>query len=399
MLQRNHVYLKEHLDVEKILDELYQREVFSLSEKERCTGKQGLSAQSDELLCILPRKGRKGYDIFLQILDKVQPYIKDQLEGKDSSDSHTASAPEKQPLDQVERLKMEIENLRMEAAQLEKSYVQLQSSHEQLKTSHEQLEKENEMLREQLHTKNQGAAGSDRGGIPDSRMDPGSQLQLDAARANIDWCHVNTDGQLVNSRPATQDRHSGRLRKYEGTCATTSIPLPPSPSTVTPAPCTPQYWETHSRVGVVSEGWGCLVLEVGVVEESQVDSKMYVYLQRRSWCVGVWSCGTHRGSLCTSVWQQGEKGKCYSNTMFDTLGKQATLHYGVVLDVGRGRLAFIDLDREVVSAKVDVEWRESLLPVFSAGHPDLYTVNMKVISGPDITMTDTKKSLIFDALN
>ncbi|XP_067659730.1 protein PML-like [Haliotis asinina] len=224
------------------------------------------------------------------------------------------------------------------------------------------------------------------------------QLQLDAARANTDWCHVTTDGQLVNSRPATQHRHSGRLRKYRGTCASTHIPLLPSPSTVTPAPHTPQYWETQSRVGVVGEGWG-LVLEVGVVEESQVDSRVYVYQQRRSWCVSVGSCDTHRGSLCTRVWQQGKKGKCYSNTMSDTPGTQATLHYGVVLDVGRGRLAFIDLDREVVLAKVDVEWRESLLPVFGVARPGLYTVNMKVISGTDITMTDTKKSLISDALN
>ncbi|XP_067659760.1 E3 ubiquitin-protein ligase TRIM45-like [Haliotis asinina] len=225
------------------------------------------------------------------------------------------------------------------------------------------------------------------------------QLQLDAARANTDRCHVTTDGQLVNSRPATQHRHSGRLRKYRGTCASTSIPLPPSPSTVTPAPHTPQYWETHSRVGVVRGGLEWPVLEVGVVEESQVDSGWYVCLQRRSWCVSVGSCDTHRESLCTSVWQQGKEGKCYSNTMSDTPGTQATLHYGVVLDVGRGRLAFIDLDREVVLAKVDVEWRESLLPVFSVGRSGLYTVNMKVISGADITMTDTKKSLIYDALN
>ncbi|XP_067659745.1 protein PML-like [Haliotis asinina] len=222
------------------------------------------------------------------------------------------------------------------------------------------------------------------------------QIQLDAARANTDWCHVTTDGELVNSPPTTQHRHSGRLRKYRGTCASTSIPLPPPSS---PGPHTPQYWETHSRVGVVGGGLGWLVLEVGVVEESQLDSERYVCLQPRSWCVSVWSCDTHRGSLCTIVCQQGEKGMCYNNTMSNTPGTQATLHYGVVLDVGRGRLAFIDLDREVVLAKVDVEWRESLLPVFGAGRRDLYTVNMKVISGVDIPMTDTKKSLISDALN
>ncbi|XP_046560637.1 E3 ubiquitin-protein ligase TRIM33-like isoform X2 [Haliotis rubra] len=86
----------------------------------------------------------------------------------------------------------------------------------------------------------------------------GPKLQLSADRANTDMCHVTTGGELVNSPPATQHRHSGRLREYQGTCASTPIPLPPSPSTVTPVPHTPRYWETHSRVGVVGvvgRGW------------------------------------------------------------------------------------------------------------------------------------------------
>ncbi|XP_048244754.1 uncharacterized protein LOC125376805 [Haliotis rufescens] len=224
------------------------------------------------------------------------------------------------------------------------------------------------------------------------------KLQLDADRANTDCCHVTTDGELVNSRPATRHRYSGRFQIYCGTCSSTPIPLPPPPSNVTPAPHTPRYWETHSRVGVVD---GCLlwpVLEMGVGEESQVDSGLYVGEQRRSWCVYVGSCGIHRGSLCTWVCQPGERGKCYRNTMSATPGTQATLHYGVVLDVGRGRLAFMDLDREIVLAKLDVEWRESLLPMFSVGLPGDCTVNMKVVSGVDITMTDSKKSLIYNAL-
>ncbi|XP_071084699.1 transcription intermediary factor 1-beta-like [Haliotis cracherodii] len=225
------------------------------------------------------------------------------------------------------------------------------------------------------------------------------KLQLDAARANTNFCHVTTDGELVNSRPATRHRDSGRLRTYRGTCSSTPIPLPPSPSNVTPAPHTPRYWETHSRVGVVG---GLLmwpvVLEMGVGEESQVDSWWCVCGQHRSWCVCVVRCGTHGGSFCTRVYQQGKLGECYRNTMSDTPGTQATLHYGVVLDVGRGRLAFIDLDREIVLAKLDVEWRESLLPMFGVGKSDDYTVNMKVVSGVDITMTDSKKSLIYNAL-
>ncbi|XP_067670385.1 uncharacterized protein [Haliotis asinina] len=227
----------------------------------------------------------------------------------------------------------------------------------------------------------------------------GPKLQLDAVRANTDRCHVTSVDQLLNVPPAVQLTHSGRLRKYQGTCASTPISLRPLPPSVTYAPHTPRYWETHSRVGVVGRDWKYFVLEVGVGEESQVDSDWSVCQQHRSWCVSVWKCITHPGSLCTRVWQQGWTGNCYRNTMSDAPGTWSDLHYGVVLDVRRGRLAFIDLDRQVVLAKVNVKWRESLLPVFGVALQQDCTVYMKVISGADINMTDTKKSLICDALN
>ncbi|XP_046552780.1 uncharacterized protein LOC124262332 isoform X1 [Haliotis rubra] len=225
------------------------------------------------------------------------------------------------------------------------------------------------------------------------------KLQLDAGRANTDYCHVTTDGELANSPPATQHTDSGRLQELRGTCSSTPIPLPPSPSSVTPVPHTTRYWETNTRVGVVGYGWGWWpVLEVGVGEESQVDSEGYVCYQRRSLCVSVWSCVTHRGSLCTRVYLAGEEGKCYRNTMSDTPGTQATLHYGVVLDVGRGRIGFIDVDRSVVLGKVDVKFKEDLLPVFAVDPSDYFTVNMKVVSGEEILMSDIKKSLINEVL-
>ncbi|XP_046550992.1 uncharacterized protein LOC124260726 isoform X6 [Haliotis rubra] len=230
-----------------------------------------------------------------------------------------------------------------------------------------------------------------------SRVITCPKLQLDAGRANTDRCHVTTDGDLVNSRPATQNTDSGRLQRLFGTCSSTPIPLPPPPSSVTPVLHTTRYWETHTRVGEVGGVMG-FVLEVGVGEESQVDSGWYVCLQRRSWCVSVESCATHRGSVCTRVNLAGEMGKCYRNTMSDTIGTQATLHYGVVLDVGRGRIGFIDVDRSVVLGKVDVKFKEDLLPVFAVDPMGRYTINMKVVSGEEILMSDIKKSLINEVL-
>ncbi|XP_046548147.1 uncharacterized protein LOC124258120 isoform X2 [Haliotis rubra] len=216
----------------------------------------------------------------------------------------------------------------------------------------------------------------------------GPKLQLDAGRVNTRCCHVTTDrGSWPTRRPphntgasgrlqrlfATQHTDSGRLQELYGTCSSTPIPLPPSPSSVTLVPHTTRYWETHTRVGVVGRVWGCPVLEVGVGEESQVDSGVYVCYQRRSWCVRVGGCDTHRRSICTRVYLAGERGKCYRNTMSNTPGTHATLHYGVVLDVGRGRIGFIDVDRSAVLGKVDVEFKENLLPVFAVCPFSRYT--------------------------
>ncbi|XP_048246928.1 uncharacterized protein LOC124151408 isoform X3 [Haliotis rufescens] len=222
---------------------------------------------------------------------------------------------------------------------------------------------------------------------------------LDAARANTVWCHVTTDGELVNSRPDTRDEGWNRLQKYIGTCSS-PIPLPPPPSTLNPHPhpTTPTYWETKTRVRVVG-GVPWYGLEMGVVEAGQVDSEYRVSLQRRSWCVRVEICGRHGGSICTTVWREKVQGECHQNTMSRTPGTKATLHYGVVLDVGRGRVAFIDLDRGIVLVKYDEVFREPLVPMFSAGVPASgYTVSMSLISGEDVDMTDTKRALVYQAL-
>ncbi|XP_046573152.1 uncharacterized protein LOC124281164 [Haliotis rubra] len=224
------------------------------------------------------------------------------------------------------------------------------------------------------------------------------KLHLDAARANTRRCHVTTDGQLVNSPPDTRDVGQNRLQRYPGTCSSPT-PLPPSSSTLTPLPTTPRYWETETRVRVVGDELYPLVLEMGLCEAGQMDSGMYVSLQRRSWCVRVDSCYRHGWRICTRVCREGKDGECHQNTMSDTPGTQATLHYGVVLDVGRGRVAFIDLDRQVVLDKYDVEFSEPLVPMFSVGTPyPGHTASMSLISGEDIDMTDTKMALIYQAL-
>ncbi|XP_046579244.1 uncharacterized protein LOC124286846 [Haliotis rubra] len=228
---------------------------------------------------------------------------------------------------------------------------------------------------------------------------PGPKLHLDADHANIDACHVTADGELINSPSYTrsdQERH--RLQEYHGACTSTPIPLLPPHSTLIPAYSTPRYWETLTRLRLVRGMWLRPVLEMGVSEAGQVDTERWVSRQRRSWCVSVGSCNRHQG-VCTTVYRGGEQGECQQNTMSGAPGRQATLHYGVVLDVARGRLAFIDLNREIVLAKFDEMFTEDLYPMFGVSPlPDPTTLNMKLVSGEDIDITDTKKSLIHDAL-
>ncbi|XP_046559085.1 uncharacterized protein LOC124268111 [Haliotis rubra] len=75
------------------------------------------------------------------------------------------------------------------------------------------------------------------------------KLQLDAGRVNTDYCHVTTDGELANSRPATQHTDSGSLQALMGT----RVAPPPSPFLHPPlvSPMSPTQHDT----GRPTPGW------------------------------------------------------------------------------------------------------------------------------------------------
>ncbi|XP_071119032.1 uncharacterized protein [Haliotis cracherodii] len=225
------------------------------------------------------------------------------------------------------------------------------------------------------------------------------KLQLDSTRANTWQCHVNTEGELVNSQPVgrQQEEHSGRLRKYRGTCSSTPILVTPNSSNPDCVPAAPRYWETLSDVTVeVGVGWPAL--EVSVVEKKQVDRNLWTCYQPRSWSICVVDCPQHR-CICTRVYDEGWHILCSTNTMSNAPCTQVTLSYGVVLDVWGKRLAFIDLNNNAVLAKFYVSFTELLYPMFGVGSRECnYTVQMKLVSGEAIEMTDTKKALIYTAL-
>ncbi|XP_067670514.1 polyamine-modulated factor 1-binding protein 1-like isoform X2 [Haliotis asinina] len=226
------------------------------------------------------------------------------------------------------------------------------------------------------------------------------ELRLDVARANKKCCHVNAHGELINSPLEAQGQTKGGFQMYFGTCTSTPIFIPPQlsakPNVDTQSP---QYWETQSDIGVVSEDLHLSIFEMGVSEQGQMDKWYRACNQFRSWSVRVWSCDRHQGRICTAVYQEGERGRCFTDAIPLSPKTQATLRFGVVLDVWRGRIGFIDLHREIVLAKCDVEIREPLYPMFGVvPKSSECVVKMNLVSGQGINMTAKKKSLIDEVL-
>jgi hypothetical protein len=215
-------------------------------------------------------------------------------------------------------------------------------------------------------------------------------MTFDKKKTNTDYCHIDDDGNLVN-KPAIEIRHPQRLGKYRGTCGYNLLPLPTSPSTVPPAP---QYWEVHARVEWRGGLWG-YVLELGVCGEGSLDREWCVHGQPDSWVMAAVDCDKHR-AYCVTPYMEGERGEC---SLSLPLGSVTTLQYGVVVDVGRGKVGIVDLVNGKVVMKCSAKFTQTLVPVFGVGDPDFASIKMTLVSGGDIDMTTAKKSLIQNILS
>ena len=178
-----------------------------------------------------------------------------------------------------------------------------------------------------------------------------------------------------------------------GTCSN-PIPLPSSPSTLT----TPRYWETNSRLLWKMKA-GCM-LEMGITDERNLDAGLCVSHLPRSWSVSVQNyCRHHLPRLCIQVYSEKRQvGDCISLSP-PTPGTQLNLTFGLVLDVGRGRLGLIDVERGKLLHKFDVKFQEEVVPMFYVcPFNDVCEVRMRLVSGREISVTDSKIKLIQEAL-
>ncbi|XP_048246857.1 uncharacterized protein LOC125377442 [Haliotis rufescens] len=215
-------------------------------------------------------------------------------------------------------------------------------------------------------------------------------LKYDKDRVNLDKVHINTEGDLVNSKSDTRPAGDGRLKKYKGTCSTAPLPR---------AGC-PQYWEMVNRVSLDKPlTGGDLILEVGICGEEQRDVHHCINPQPSSYSLDVSRCPTH-GGICRWTWKEGKYVLCLPDTLPNTAGASHTLHYGVVYDDARKKIVFIDVkENKVMSTLDNVDSSQPLWPMFGVYNPSRLTVSMTLVVGSDINMTEEKKAMIVKALS
>ncbi|XP_048246728.1 uncharacterized protein LOC124112483 [Haliotis rufescens] len=215
-------------------------------------------------------------------------------------------------------------------------------------------------------------------------------LKFDKDRVNLDYVHINTEGDLVNRKSGTRPAGEGRLKKYEGTCSTAPLPQ---------AGC-PQYWEMLNRVSLDKPLTETnLILEVGVCREEQRDVHHYISKQSRSYSMAVSRCTTH-GGICRQTWKEGRYVLCLPDTLPNTAGTSHTLHYGLIYDDTRKKIVFIDVKENKVIWTIDnVDPSQPLWPMFGVYNSYLLTVSMTLVVGSDINMTEEKKAIIVKALS
>ncbi|XP_071086398.1 uncharacterized protein [Haliotis cracherodii] len=128
ILQRNHKFLKENLQVDPVLDALLEDGVFTQVDYDRC--RQAGGEKCEMLLEILKKKGLEGYRTLCTVLDTTQPFIKKRLDGTSTEAGLTSVIF-------VNKGKLEAQH-RKEIEEYEKQIALLQSDINDLKQQLEQ---------------------------------------------------------------------------------------------------------------------------------------------------------------------------------------------------------------------------------------------------------------------
>ena len=138
-----------------------------------------------------------------------------------------------------------------------------------------------------------------------------------------------------------------------------------------------------------------LLLEMALAVKEDHDKHHYVGNQLGSYSLTISHCTTHR-SVCVNIWQHGKHVICCPNIPNT---RSFSLHYGLVYDHQYGRVGFLDITNNCLIQVLDrVDSTSVLWPMFGVYYSYYSTVNMSLVVGNEISMSEGKKVLIAKSL-
>ncbi|XP_048239293.1 uncharacterized protein LOC124120546 isoform X5 [Haliotis rufescens] len=227
-------------------------------------------------------------------------------------------------------------------------------------------------------------------------------LKFDVERANFNLVEV-TERHMVN-RPARNPPFTTRkLNRYSGTCGSMTLPYTltsapvttsgsfqgqgqhvPSYSHVSSDPTDPYYFQAHAKITQTAAIIQTCIFEIVLSEPSNVDTR-----NDYGRGVKVGFCDTHK-TICT------HRASCYDQPLANRPGL-SMLTYGVVYDAVRGKVAFIDVNKEKILTSMSVK-RAQYLPMFGVQKSEGFTVEITLMEVKDTDISARLRGVIQQAL-
>ncbi|XP_071085301.1 uncharacterized protein [Haliotis cracherodii] len=234
-------------------------------------------------------------------------------------------------------------------------------------------------------------------------------LMFDVGRANFDLVEV-TERHMVNHPARNPPSTTRKLNRYSGTCGSMTLPytlssapvttsgsfqghgqLVPSYSHVSSDPTDPYYFQAHAKITQTAAKIQTTIFEIVLIEPSNADTKELICDNDRCG-VKVGYCNTYK-TICTKC---DNSYHCFDKP-FDNKPGVWMLTYGVVYDAVRGRVAFIDVNKERILISQSLK-RAQLLPMFGVKQSEEFTVEMTLMEVKDKDISARLRGVIQQAL-
>ncbi|XP_071085302.1 uncharacterized protein [Haliotis cracherodii] len=233
-------------------------------------------------------------------------------------------------------------------------------------------------------------------------------LKFDVERANFSLVEV-TERHMVNHPARNPPSTMRKFNRYSGTCGSMTLPytlssapittsgsfqgqgqLVPSYSHVSSDPTDPYYFQAHAKITQTAAKIQTSIFEIGLSETSYADTAELI-CDYYGCGVQVVYCHTHK-TICTKC----EYCNCFDQPFANKPGV-SMLTYGVVYDAVRGKVAFIDVNKEKILTSESVKHAQ-LLPMFGVKQSEEFTVEMTLMEVKDKDISARLRGVIQRAL-